>query len=177
MKEKIKINSKNKTIELLSDVSVKELSDFIYYNIPIDEPEPYHIVATKFVNVKKTKPRYSVEGIIKKATIPPMFQGEAFIDSLIGYIKYRDDMKKRMVVQTVNLMLNKLEKISGGNINVAINIINRTIEKGWIGIFPLNQKEIEYEEELMSALPKTESETENNPKTWLKQNKNSKFIY
>ncbi len=57
------------------------------------------------------------------------------------FLQHRKELKKSITPTSFNRMRIKLEKLSNQNLNIAIQILDRSIENGWQGIFPLdNQK-------------------------------------
>ena len=59
--------------------------------------------------------------------------------ALEDFVKHRKKLKSPMTDRAYELMLNKLEKLSGGNEKKKIEIINQSIENGWKGVFELRQ--------------------------------------
>lgn len=59
--------------------------------------------------------------------------------ALKDFVKHRKKLKSPMTDRAYELMLNKLEKLSGGNEKKKIEIINQSIENGWKGVFELRQ--------------------------------------
>ena len=45
-----------------------------------------------------------------------------------------------MTQRAIELAINKLNKLSGGNSDKAIQIINESIMNGWKGLFPLKEE-------------------------------------
>ena len=58
---------------------------------------------------------------------------QAFVD----YVKMRKEMKKPMSERAVQLAMNTIERLSGGDNDTAIRIIEQSIEHSWIGLFEL----------------------------------------
>lgn len=56
------------------------------------------------------------------------------------FIRNRTELKKPVTEIAFNSLLNKLEKLSGGNENMAIDILENSIENGWAGIFEIKGK-------------------------------------
>lgn len=55
------------------------------------------------------------------------------------YIKHRKSIKKPMTDRAIELAVSQLEKLSGGDNDVAIEIINQSILNGWQGLFELKK--------------------------------------
>lgn len=58
-------------------------------------------------------------------------------DKLIEFLEFRRQIKKPMKQASAKAFQKKLEKLSGGNINIACDILEESIANGWQGIFPL----------------------------------------
>ena len=50
----------------------------------------------------------------------------------------RNQMKKSMTDRAISLAMSKLQKLSQGDNEVAIQILEQSIFRNWIGLFPLN---------------------------------------
>ena len=62
--------------------------------------------------------------------------------AILEFVKFRKSIKKPMTDNAVNLMLNKLNKLTT-NVNEQIEIINQSILGGWTGIYPLKEQKKE----------------------------------
>ena len=62
---------------------------------------------------------------------------QAFTD----YVAMRKEMKKPMTERAVQLAMNTLERLSGGDNDTAIRIIEQSIERTWAGLFPLKDED------------------------------------
>lgn len=58
---------------------------------------------------------------------------QAFTD----YVKMRKELKKPMTERAVQLAMSNLEKLSGGDNDTAIKILEQSIERSWAGLFAL----------------------------------------
>jgi hypothetical protein len=58
---------------------------------------------------------------------------QAFTD----YVKMRKELKKPMTERAVQLAMSNLEKLSGGDNDTAIKILEQSIERSWAGLFEL----------------------------------------
>lgn len=59
---------------------------------------------------------------------------QAFMD----FLDMRKQIKKPMTDRAISLAMNKLQKLSQGDNEVAIQILEQSIFRNWIGLFPLN---------------------------------------
>jgi len=74
-------------------------------------------------------------------------EDKKYIDSLPSelqkpveeFIQNRKAMKKPMTDKAVELMLKELNKLSGGDTQKSIKILEQSIRNGWLGIFPLKE--------------------------------------
>lgn len=73
--------------------------------------------------------------------------------------KMRKQIKKPMTDKAVELMLKKLTKLSGGDENIKIEILERSIMNSWQGVFPLS-------DEKQSNDPKPEPPKTKKPSDW-----------
>jgi hypothetical protein len=55
------------------------------------------------------------------------------------YVEMRKQLKKPMTERAVQLAMNKLESLSGGDNDKAIKIIEQSIERSWAGLFELKE--------------------------------------
>lgn len=65
----------------------------------------------------------------------------ALCDALAEFKKMRERMKKPMTAKAAELMLSKLDTLSGGDKEQKILLLNQSIENGWAGVFELKNKE------------------------------------
>lgn len=61
-------------------------------------------------------------------------------DTFISYIEMRKKIKAPMTEKAIELALSKLESLSGGDNDKAIEILNRSIMNSWKGLFPLKDE-------------------------------------
>jgi len=71
----------------------------------------------------------------KKA--PPLPDG--LRDAMERFKEHRKQMKAPMTEYAVSLMLTRLEKLSGGSETKKIAILEQSIERGWKGVFTLDE--------------------------------------
>ena len=81
----------------------------------------------------------------KKETEFDSVINENFIDeelkqTIYEFIKMRKAIKKPLTTRGLELMINKLKKITS-NTNEQIQILNNSIMNNWLGIFPLKEEE------------------------------------
>ena len=62
---------------------------------------------------------------------------EVLNQTFTDYVKMRKEMKKPMTDRAVQLAMNKLETLSGGDNDTAIKILEQSIERSWAGLFEL----------------------------------------
>ena len=61
-------------------------------------------------------------------------------EAIDDYIEHRKKKRSPMTDRAYELMLKKLEKLSGGREDLKIEILNQSIENGWTGIFELKDR-------------------------------------
>lgn len=74
---------------------------------------------------------------------------EELKNTVYEFIKMRKAIKKPLTTRGLELMINKLYKITT-NANEQIEILNNSIMNNWQGIFPLKQKKLSAEEEFLN---------------------------
>ena len=89
------------------------------------------------VNVKNKKAAEVV------ADAPDIMQ-----EALKAFIEHRKALKKPMTAYAMTLTIKKALELGGGDPAVAVKVINQSIAKGWLGLFPLDKKNVD---ELQSA--------------------------
>jgi len=73
----------------------------------------------------------------KNPLIFPQGISDNFTKSLEDFIKHRKSIKKPMTQNALDLLVKKLKDISGGNVGVAIKILETSIINGWSSIYEL----------------------------------------
>lgn len=68
------------------------------------------------------------------------YDDERLNNAFADYVAMRKDIKKPMTDRAIELAVKKLDKLSGGNTDAAIEIINQSIMGGWQGLYPLKGK-------------------------------------
>lgn len=64
--------------------------------------------------------------------------------ALDNFKDHRKQLKAPMTDQAYKMLLNKLEKLSGGDEEKKVAIINQSIENGWKGVFELKGKVVSF---------------------------------
>ena len=52
----------------------------------------------------------------------------------------RKKMRKPMTAHAIDLAISKLQKLSAGDKDIAVDIVNQSIERGWTAFYPLPEK-------------------------------------
>lgn len=65
--------------------------------------------------------------------------------ALKGWVEMRKKIKKPLTARAVNLNLKKLHKLSNGNEQIMIGIVNQSTMNSWQGFFPLKAEESKQE--------------------------------
>ncbi|MGI6117810.1 MAG: DUF6291 domain-containing protein [Bilifractor sp.] len=60
-------------------------------------------------------------------------------EAIRNFIRYRESRKSKLTPYALKLNQQKLEKLAPGDTEKQIAIINQTIERGWTGLFPLDE--------------------------------------
>ncbi len=102
------------------------------FNTPIKENfKDNNTVLNTTVNNKKKKKETGLDKIIADYTNNSELQ-----DSIREFIKMRKSIKKPMTNRALELLLSKLDKLSG-SVKGKVDILNQSIFNSWQGIFPL----------------------------------------
>lgn len=86
-------------------------------------------------NIKKEKKETEFDSVINEN-----FTDEELKQTIYEFIKMRKAIKKPLTTRGLELMINKLKKITS-NTNEQIQILNNSIMNNWLGIFPLKEEE------------------------------------
>lgn len=84
-------------------------------------------------NVKNDKNVKNVKNNIY-AQVP-----EELVIPLKEFEKHRKNLKAPLTDHGLKLLISKLQKLSGGNVQTMIAILNQSIEQGWKGVFELSK--------------------------------------
>ena len=105
-----------------NDNDINNIKDIVFNEgIDIDK------VKCKEKTTKKEKPVYYPND-------------EALNQAFMDFIAHRKQIKKPMSDRAITLAINQLNKLSGGDNDRAIEIINQSILNGWQGLFELSNK-------------------------------------
>lgn len=86
-------------------------------------------------NIKKEKKETEFDSVINEN-----FTDEELKQTIYEFIKMRKAIKKPLTTRGLELMINKLKKMTS-NTNEQIQILNNSIMNNWLGIFPLKEEE------------------------------------
>lgn len=67
-------------------------------------------------------------------------------EALIGWAEMRKKIHKPLTERAVKLSLAKLQKLSGGNERVMVDIVNQSTMNSWQGLFPLDKRRAQRED-------------------------------
>lgn len=125
-------NSKGQ-FEYIYDIYEKPQTENPYMdNMPLLNTKELN---TNNINNKKNKKETEFDSLIKNN-----FENEELKQTVYEFIKMRKAIKKPLTTRGLELMINKLKKITS-NTNEQIQILNNSIMNNWLGIFPLKEEE------------------------------------
>lgn len=77
----------------------------------------------------------------KRKKTPPVYYptDELLNQAFADYVKMRKEIKKPMTERAVQLAMSNLEKLSGGDNDKAIKILEQSILRSWAGLFELKE--------------------------------------
>ncbi|HPO05748.1 MAG TPA: hypothetical protein PLQ36_01425 [Candidatus Gracilibacteria bacterium] len=62
-------------------------------------------------------------------------------EAINNFIEFRKEIKKPIKKIGLNALLNNLEKLSGGDPKIKIEILEQSMANGWQGVFPVKNKD------------------------------------
>ena len=96
-----------------------------------------YISNTKGLTTKKSNTKKDL--YISARPDAASFNDEAVQEAFNNFVADRKERGKPMTTRAINIAVKKVNELSNGNPENAIEIINQSIEKGWSGIFPLQE--------------------------------------
>lgn len=125
-------NSKGQ-FEYIYDIYEKPQTENPYMdNMPLLNTKELN---TNNINNKKNKKETEFDSVINEN-----FTDEELKQTIYEFIKMRKAIKKPLTTRGLELMINKLKKMTS-NTNEQIQILNNSIMNNWLGIFPLKEEE------------------------------------
>lgn len=120
-------------LALLTDGNVNSRDS---HAIEEDKEEEIELEEDKELDKEKEKTKKKTKN--KPSVYYPMDEelNQAFLD----YIDFRKKIKKPMTDRAIELAMNELDKLAGCDSQMAIQIINQSILRGWQGLFPLKEQ-------------------------------------
>ena len=107
------------------------------------------------VNDLKEIPSVSERKEKVKKEKPVYYPDDAALDDAFkNYIDMRKQIKAPMTQNAINLSMKDLERLSGGDNDKAIKILNQSIQRSWRGLFEIKEsppKKMSFKEALMNA--------------------------
>lgn len=101
----------------------------------IDKEKEKEIEIEKNIKKEKKKKETEFDSVINEN-----FTDEELKQTIYEFIKMRKAIKKPLTTRGLELMINKLKKMTS-NTNEQIQILNNSIMNNWLGIFPLKEEE------------------------------------
>lgn len=93
--------------------------------------------------IEEDKNKKRIEEDKNKKDTPTVYypSDEMLNQAFLDYIEMRKKIKKPLATErAIKLAMNSLEKLSGGDNDVAIQILEQSIMNSWQGLFPLKQE-------------------------------------
>jgi len=116
------------SVEMCSTESTD--NDNVNDNVSVNERE--------IVKVKNNKEPKSINDFVKLMDSEKYLGTDEILNkTFINFIQMRINMKKIPTKNAVELLTNKLKELSKANKDVAVKILEKSIENNWIGIFEL----------------------------------------
>lgn len=94
------------------------------------------------IEIEEEKELDKEEEKTKKKTKPSAYypMDEELNKAFLDYIEFRKKIKKPMTDRAIELAMNELDKLAGSDNEMAIQILNQSILRGWQGLFPLKDQ-------------------------------------
>ena len=94
------------------------------------------------IEIEEEKELDKEEEKTKKKTKPSVYypMDEELNKAFLDYIEFRKKIKKPMTDRAIELAMNELDKLAGTDNEMAIQILNQSILRGWQGLFPLKDQ-------------------------------------
>ncbi|NHZ85010.1 MAG: hypothetical protein GWP19_03915 [Planctomycetia bacterium] len=129
----------NKYYLLSISSNADELVNDIYQpskpRLPASKPRLPGVV-NEVYSIKTNTIKTNKENLIINTVYPDNLNTKLFIDKYEEWIKYRKEIKHKMVTSTINKQLKMLAKY---DVNKTIAMIDQSIENGWTGLFDIQQ--------------------------------------
>lgn len=87
---------------------------------------------------KRNEVETEVETETKSVSTAP----DVWSDLMVKWVAYRKEKKKALTPSSIPLALEELKKMSGGRIDIAREIVKKSMSNGWQGLFPLDNKNL-----------------------------------
>lgn len=137
------------TIESNSQYSLITICNYEDYQFSINENEqPVNSQCTaneqpmntkNKINKIKKKEKISINTNPKESFSLLFFEDVEFVKVFTKYQEMRKSKHAPLTDYAKKLVIKKLDKLSGGDVGMAIELLNQSIECGWTGIFPIKQ--------------------------------------
>jgi len=96
--------------------------------------EPTSYPLTRTMNEKEEKKEKKIK---KENFIFPESYSENLVSKFTDFIENRKELKKPVTKKAFEQLVKKLNLISAGNEDLAMQVLNNSIESGWSGLFPI----------------------------------------
>lgn len=87
-------------------------------------------------NVKKGKKEKNIKSVLTLA--PP-----EMVPALRDFVEMRQAIKSPLTARALELLIGKVNKLSDGDMQRAIDILNQSVANGWKSVYPLKDQNIE----------------------------------
>ena len=76
------------------------------------------------------------------------FKSQDFQDALNGFAEVRKKKRVPLTEYAMKLILKKLHEYSNDNVEIAVKILEQSIELGWQGVFPVKEQDQTYTQQI-----------------------------
>ncbi|MGO5075216.1 phage replication initiation protein [Clostridium sporogenes] len=135
--EKSMLEENNNTYDLLMDTNCIQNGSNMDTQVRLGKDRLEIELGKDSIEVEKKKGRKKTYNTI----IDEYTNNEELKNTILEFIKMRTMIKSKMTDNALNLMLNKLDKLTNDD-DMKIKILEQSIMNSWKGVFPLKQESI-----------------------------------
>lgn len=108
--------------------------------VPLDDTKYKEQKKEEKKNSKPNKKRLATGSTTASLEEGKYSENKALDKAFSDYVEMRKKIKKPMTDRAVELAKSKLDKLSKGNVNMAIAILNQSVLNSWQGLFELKER-------------------------------------
>lgn len=122
----------------LEEKNMLKVKDNKAYTLDVSEADTECIQDVSIVDTQVSIDKDSIGKVSIDKTRP---MDEDVEEAFESFKLMREQMDKPLTKETINMLMENLEVLSGGDKNKAVKIIKQSVLKGWKGFYPLKEDE------------------------------------